>query len=193
MVDLHGQYLKIKTEVNKAIQRVIDSSAFIKGEDVHAFQDELSLYMDVPHTIACGNGTDALQLAMMALGLQAGDEVIRRMADYLHSAVRRGDLVGRLGGDEFALLVGASASQAYDLLDRLRQRVASHRWTLADGREPQLSLSIGMVECGRGGLRQLGELLQAADAALYVAKDQGRNQVMDLQRLHPRGWSVQPA
>ncbi len=76
MVDLHGQYLKIKTEVNDAIQGVIDSSAFIKGEDVRAFQDELSLYMDVPHTIACGNGTDALQVAMMALGLQAGDEVI---------------------------------------------------------------------------------------------------------------------
>ena len=126
-------------------------------------------------------------------GHAAGDEVIRRMADYLHSAVRRGDLVGRLGGDEFALLVGASASQAYDLLDRLRQRVASHRWTLADGREPQLSLSIGMVECGSGGRRQLGELLQAADAALYVAKDQGRNQVMDLERSHPKGWTMQPA
>ncbi|WP_438983216.1 diguanylate cyclase domain-containing protein, partial [Vulcanococcus sp.] len=63
----------------------------------------------------------------------------------------------------------------------------------ADGREPQLSLSIGMVECGSGGRRQLGELLQAADAALYVAKDQGRNQVMDLERSHPKGWTMQPA
>ncbi|MDX2429804.1 MAG: DegT/DnrJ/EryC1/StrS family aminotransferase [Bacteroides sp.] len=76
MVDLHGQYLKIKTEVNEGIQRVIDSSAFIKGADVLAFQDELSAYMDVPHTIACGNGTDALQVAMMALELEPGDEVI---------------------------------------------------------------------------------------------------------------------
>jgi len=76
MVDLHGQYLKIKTEVNDAIQGVIDSSAFIKGEDVRAFQDELSLYMAVPPSIACGNGTDALQVAMMALGLETGDEVI---------------------------------------------------------------------------------------------------------------------
>ena len=76
MVDLHGQYLKIKTEVNEAIQRVIDSTAFIKGNDVHQFQEELSTYMGVHHTIACGNGTDALQLAMMALGLQPGDEVI---------------------------------------------------------------------------------------------------------------------
>lgn len=76
MVDLHGQYLKIKTEVNKAIQHVIDSSAFIKGEDVGSFQDELSSYMNVPHVIACANGTDALQVAMMALGLKPGDEVI---------------------------------------------------------------------------------------------------------------------
>lgn len=76
MVDLHGQYLKIKTEVNEAIQRVIDSTVFIKGNDVHQFQEELSTYMGVHHTIACGNGTDALQLAMMALGLQPGDEVI---------------------------------------------------------------------------------------------------------------------
>ena len=76
MVDLHGQYLKIKTEVNEAIQEVIDSSAFIKGTDVMAFQDELAKYMNVPHAVACGNGTDALQVAMMALGLQAGDEVI---------------------------------------------------------------------------------------------------------------------
>lgn len=76
MVDLHGQYLKIKPEVNEAIQNVIDSSAFIRGEDVGAFQDELATYMDVPYAVACGNGTDALQVAMMALGLQPGDEVI---------------------------------------------------------------------------------------------------------------------
>jgi diguanylate cyclase (GGDEF)-like protein len=126
-------------------------------------------------------------------GHAAGDEVIRRMAEFLNGALRRGDLVGRLGGDEFALLVSAAAPQAHELLERLRQRVATHRWTLADGREPQLTLSIGMVEQGSEGRHQLGELLQAADAALYVAKDQGRNQVMDLERLHPRGWSVQPA
>jgi len=76
MVDLHGQYLKIKTEVNQAIQNVIDTSAFIRGEDVMAFQNELATYMEVPHAVACGNGTDALQVAMMALGLKPGDEVI---------------------------------------------------------------------------------------------------------------------
>ncbi len=76
MVDLHGQYLKIKDEVDSAIQRVIDSTAFIRGKDVKEFQDELSTYLDVKHCIACGNGTDALQVAMMALNLQPGDEVI---------------------------------------------------------------------------------------------------------------------
>jgi UDP-2-acetamido-2-deoxy-ribo-hexuluronate aminotransferase len=76
MVDLHGQYLKIKQEVDEAIQGVIDSTAFIKGSDVRDFQNELSNYMGVSHTVACGNGTDALQVAMMALELEPGDEVI---------------------------------------------------------------------------------------------------------------------
>ncbi len=76
MVDLHGQYLKIGNDINQAIQKVIDSSAFIRGEDVRLFEDELAAYMGVPHVIACGNGTDALQVAMMALGLKPGDEVI---------------------------------------------------------------------------------------------------------------------
>ena len=76
MVDLHGQYLKIKDKVDSAIQKVIDSTAFIRGEDVGKLQDELSAYLDVKHSIACGNGTDALQVALMALELQPGDEVI---------------------------------------------------------------------------------------------------------------------
>jgi len=76
MVDLHGQYLRHKIEIDAAIQGVLDSSAFIKGPDVDLFQQELAAYMDVTHCIACANGTDALQIAMMALGLQPGDEVI---------------------------------------------------------------------------------------------------------------------
>lgn len=76
MVDLHGQYIKIKNEVDSAIQKVIDTTAFIRGKDVGLFQDELSEYLNVAHTIACGNGTDALQVAMMTLDLQPGDEVI---------------------------------------------------------------------------------------------------------------------
>lgn len=76
MCDLKGQYLKIKGEINAAIQEVIDSSAFIKGKEVGLFQDELASYLGVKHVISCANGTDALQIALMALDLKPGDEVI---------------------------------------------------------------------------------------------------------------------
>ena len=126
-------------------------------------------------------------------GHATGDEVIRRMADFLNTAVRRTDLVGRLGGDEFALLVEVSRAQAYELLERLRQRVAAHDWTLAADGQLQLSLSVGMVESGDEAGYDLDDLLQAADAALYLAKDQGRNRVIDLQRDRPAGWVVHMA
>jgi UDP-2-acetamido-2-deoxy-ribo-hexuluronate aminotransferase len=76
MVDLKRQYEKIKPEVDKAIQSVIDSTAFIGGSAVQEFSKELATYLGVKHVIPCANGTDALQIALMALGLQPGDEVI---------------------------------------------------------------------------------------------------------------------
>ncbi len=76
MVDLKGQYEKIKVEIDEAIQEVIDNTAFIKGEPVSQFENELADYLNVKHVIGCANGTDALQLALMALGLKPGDEVI---------------------------------------------------------------------------------------------------------------------
>jgi len=76
MVDLIGQYEKIKPEVDTAIQQVITTSSFINGPAVKEFQNNLENYLDVGHVIPCANGTDALQVAMMALGLQPGDEVI---------------------------------------------------------------------------------------------------------------------
>lgn len=76
MVDLFGQYIKIKAEIDHAIQQVIESSAFIRGPEVKAFEQELSRYMDIRHVISCGNGTDALMVSLMALGLKPGDEVI---------------------------------------------------------------------------------------------------------------------
>ena len=84
MVDLHGQYLKIKDEVDAAIAGVLDSCAFINGPEVKEFQRELEEYLGVKHVIPCGNGTDALQIAMMALNLQPGDEVIT--ADFTYAA-----------------------------------------------------------------------------------------------------------
>lgn len=76
MVDLKGQYQKIKFQIDKSIIEVVESSAFINGPEVKAFQEELETYLDVKHVIPCANGTDALQIALMALGLKPGDEVI---------------------------------------------------------------------------------------------------------------------
>ncbi len=76
MVDLLGQYEKIKPEVDAALLNVIGTTAFINGPEVKSFEKELAAYLSVKHVIGCGNGTDALQVSMMALGLQPGDEVI---------------------------------------------------------------------------------------------------------------------
>lgn len=76
MVDLFGQYTKIKLEIDQAIQGVIDSSSFIKGKDVLEFESNLSKFLDIKHVISCANGTDALQIALMALELTQGDEII---------------------------------------------------------------------------------------------------------------------
>lgn len=76
MVDLVGQYEKIKPEVDAALQRVLKSTAFINGPEVKEFEKELAAYLGAKHVIGCANGTDALQIAMMALGLKPGDEII---------------------------------------------------------------------------------------------------------------------
>lgn len=86
MVDLRGQYEKIKVEINSAIQEVIDSSAFIKGGKVVDFQQNLEAYLNVKHVIPVGNGTDALQIALMALGLKPGDEVITPTFTFIATA-----------------------------------------------------------------------------------------------------------
>jgi UDP-2-acetamido-2-deoxy-ribo-hexuluronate aminotransferase len=86
MVDLKGQYQKIKAKVDEAIQSVIDNTAFINGPDVKAFQADLEAYLGVKHVIPCANGTDALQIAMMALDLQPGDEVITADFTYVATA-----------------------------------------------------------------------------------------------------------
>jgi UDP-2-acetamido-2-deoxy-ribo-hexuluronate aminotransferase len=83
MVDTKTQYLKIKPEVDKAVIEVMESSAFINGKPVHDFSANLSAYMGVKYIIPCANGTDALQIAMMALGLQPGDEVITPSFTYI--------------------------------------------------------------------------------------------------------------
>lgn len=86
MVDLRSQYLNIKQEVDAGIQEVIDSCAFINGPAVRGFQEDMEKYLGVKHVIPCANGTDALQVSMMALGLEPGDEVITASFTFIATA-----------------------------------------------------------------------------------------------------------
>ena len=86
MVDLKSQYNKIREEVQIGIQEVMDSTAFIRGPKVTEFENDLAQYLDVKHVISCANGTDALQIAMMALGLKPGDEVITTSFTFIATA-----------------------------------------------------------------------------------------------------------
>ena len=83
MVDLKQQYHKIKNEVDKAVLDVLESSVFIGGPQVNSFAKNLSRYLGVKHVIPCANGTDALQISMMALDLMPGDEVITPSFTYV--------------------------------------------------------------------------------------------------------------
>ena len=86
MVDLQSQYAKIKQDIDAGIQEVLDSAAFIKGPKVSEFQEHLEAYTGAKHVIPVGNGTDALQIALMALGLKAGDEVITPTFTFIATA-----------------------------------------------------------------------------------------------------------
>lgn len=86
MVDLHTQYARIKPEIDAAIQAVLDSTAFIQGPQVATFAQELAQFTGAKHVIPCANGTDALQIAMMALGYKPGDEIILPVHTYVATA-----------------------------------------------------------------------------------------------------------
>lgn len=86
MVDLYAQHQRIQSEIQKAIYEVINSSAFINGNSVHNFSNNFAKYLNVGHVIGCGNGTDALQIALMALDLRPGDEVILPTFNYVAAA-----------------------------------------------------------------------------------------------------------
>lgn len=86
MVDLRGQYLHIQSEINEAMQEVLALAAFINGSQVKEFSRNLALYNGIKHVVTCGNGTDALQIAFMALGLKPGDEVIVPVHTYVATA-----------------------------------------------------------------------------------------------------------
>ena len=93
MVDLKGQYLRIKTEIDSAINEVIENTAFINGKHVETFSENLKTYLGVNYVVPCANGTDALQVALMALNLKTGDEVIVPSFTFIASA----EVIGLLG------------------------------------------------------------------------------------------------
>jgi len=93
MVDLRSQYMRLKPEIDKAISEVIEQSNFIKGHSLSIFEQELAEYLNVKHVIGVGNGTDALQIALMSLDLSPGDEVIVPAFTYVATA----EVIGLLG------------------------------------------------------------------------------------------------
>ena len=93
MVDLQSQYQRLKPEIDAAIQQVVESAAFIKGPALKTFEENLAKYLGVKHVIGVANGTDALQIALMALGLKPGDEVIVPAFTYVATA----EVIGLLG------------------------------------------------------------------------------------------------
>lgn len=93
MVDLKGQYEKIKNQIDKAILNVIETAAFINGPDVKSFEQDLQKYLKVSKVISCANGTDALQIALMAFNLKPGDEIIVPSFTYVATA----EVIGLLG------------------------------------------------------------------------------------------------
>lgn len=85
MANINALHLRHKEEIESSIQSIIDKAAFIKGDEVALFEQDLESYLNVPHAISCGSGTDALTIAMMALGLERGDEVI--MPSFAYAAL----------------------------------------------------------------------------------------------------------
>ena len=93
MVDLQSQYVELKLELDAAIAEVLEEAQFIKGRQIRSFENNLATYLHVNHVIACANGTDALQIAMMALDLKPGDEIITTSFTYVATA----EVMGLLG------------------------------------------------------------------------------------------------
>ena len=143
MVDLHGQYLRLKAEIDTAMQQVVDSTAFIGGPTVSTFADHLGEYLGGSHVVTCANGTDALQIALMALDLHAGDEVIVPAFTYVASA----EVIALLGltpvlvdidPDTFNISIPAAANA---VTPRTRAIIPVHLFGQSCDMEPLLQLA----------------------------------------------------
>lgn len=122
-------------------------------------------------------------------GHEAGDQVICFVSSFLQAFLRQTDMVARFGGDEFALMIFADPVNAFNLLDRICRSLSEAKIPASAGQSFSVTLSIGLVAVGSKDRWNLQDLFRAADAALYVAKDLGRNRVVDLDRAEQR-WNV---
>lgn len=143
MVDLHSQYLRIKSEVDAAMASVLNSTAFIQGPQVAEFARALEIYTGAKHVVTCANGTDALQIAMMALDLQPGDEVILPVHTYVATAevialLRLKPVFVDVSEDYFTLDIDQVKSR---INARTRAIVPVHLYGQCAPMEPLLSLA----------------------------------------------------
>jgi UDP-2-acetamido-2-deoxy-ribo-hexuluronate aminotransferase len=143
MVDLHSQYLRIKNEIDDAISHVLESTAFIQGPQVAAFAQALGESVGAPFVIPCANGTDALQIAMMALDLKAGDEVILPVHTYVATA----EVIALLGltpvfidVDEDTFNIDVSAVES-KITERTKAIVPVHLYGQCADIEPLLAIA----------------------------------------------------
>lgn len=169
MVDLKRQYERLKTEIDAALQQAIDSTAFINGPDVHAFRDELADYLDVEHVIPCANGTDALQVALMALGLEPGQEVITTPFSFIASieVIRLLRLVPVLVDiDPLTFNLDPSRLEAA-VSKKTRAIIPVHLFGQCANMEPILEIA------GRHGLHVIEDTAQAVGAE-YIFADSRR-------------------
>jgi dTDP-4-amino-4,6-dideoxygalactose transaminase len=143
MVDLHTQYLSIKDEIDQAIQEVLNSTSFIQGEQVQQFAQLLAKYNDVEYVVPCANGTDALQIAMMALDYKPGDEIILPVHTYVATA----EVIALLGltpvftevdGDTFNIDVNQLENK---ITPRTRAIVPVHLYGQCADMEPLLKIA----------------------------------------------------
>ena len=143
MVDLHKQYLAIKTDIDAAIQQVLNETAFIQGPQVKKFAEEFATYNKVPHVIPCANGTDALQIALMCLGLRPGDEVILPVFTYVATAevialLQLKPVFVDVCADDFNMDVGQIESK---ITERTKAIVPVHLFGQCADMNPLLSLA----------------------------------------------------
>jgi len=119
MVDLKSQYLSIKDQIDQSVISTIESSQFIGGSQVESFKISLQEYLKVKHVIPCANGTDALQIALMALGLKPGDEVIVPAFTYVATA----EVIGLLG--LIPIMVDVDLENFNILIEGLENKITS--------------------------------------------------------------------